>query len=144
MYKAYKDNEKVAFYLVYVREIHPVAQSKLAPGDKPKGPQDVAQAKTIEDRILAASACMEGLKLTLPVLIDTMDGVAEKAYRGVPACTAVIDLEGKVVFHSTGPGGAQPKEAEKALKKLLGDQPTTTSRPATQAASQPQAALPGK
>ena len=32
------------------------------------------------------------LKLTLPTLIDSMDGVVAKAYRGVPAATAVDDL----------------------------------------------------
>jgi len=62
------------------------------------------------------------LNLTLPVLIDSMDGVAEKAYRGVPAATAIVDLDGNLVFHSDGPNGVQPKEAEKVLRRLL-DQP---------------------
>jgi len=134
---AYKGNEKVAFYLVYVREIHPVKEPKVAPGETPKGPQDIAQAKNLEERILAASACMKGLKLTLPVVIDTMDGVAEKAYRGVPACTVVIDLQGNVVFHSTGPSGSQPKEAERVLRKLGLEPVSATSRPASQPATQP-------
>ena len=136
MYEAYKGNDKVAFYMIYVREIHPVGQSKLAAGEKPTGPRDVAQAKNLDERILAASACMEGLKLTLPVLIDTMEGVAEKAYSGVPASTAVIDLEGKVVFHSIGPGGSQPRQAEMALKQL-GIEPQAASQPASASAPAP-------
>ncbi|MBI5724934.1 MAG: hypothetical protein HZA50_13320 [Planctomycetes bacterium] len=136
MYEAYKGNENVVFYLVYVREIHPVAKSALAPGEKPKDPKDVAQAKNLDERILTASACMEGLKLTLPVLIDTMEGTADKAYSGVPSTTAVINTEGNVVFHSIGPGGSQPKKAEEALKKL-GLEPAPAKKPASQPASKP-------
>ena len=65
---------------------------------------------------------MEGLKLTLPILIDGMDGVAEKAYKGKPAATAVVDKHGKIAFYSHGPRGAQPKQADAVLKKLLASQ----------------------
>ena len=115
LYKAYKDNEKVAMYLIYVNEAHP-ARTTNAKGE---GPSSVGRHRSIDEKVLAASKCMEGLKMTLPVLIDGMDGVVEKAYRGRPAATAVIDLDGKVVFHSTGPRGAQPPEADKHLKKLI-------------------------
>jgi hypothetical protein len=46
--------------------------------------------------------------------------VVENAYRCVPAATAIIDLEGNVVFHSRGPKGVQPNEAARVLKELLG------------------------
>ena len=107
MYAAYKDSEDVAFYLVYVREAHPVAQPKLKAGEKPTTPSQITQPKTLDERVLAASACMKGLHLTLPVLIDTMDGAAGTAYRGVPAATVVIDREGTVVFHASGPNGSR-------------------------------------
>ena len=115
LYKAYKGNEKVAMYLVYVNETH------LAKTNDPKGegPHGIKPHRNIEGRLQAASKCMEGLKLTVPVLIDRMDAVVEKAYRGSPGATAVIDLEGKVVFHTIGPRGVQPAEADTLLKKLI-------------------------
>ena len=69
LYKAYKDNEKVAMYLVYVNEAHP-ARTTAA---KSEGPSSVGKHKSMDEKVLAASKCMEGLKMTLPILIDGMD-----------------------------------------------------------------------
>lgn len=123
---AYKDNPKVAMFLIYVREAHPVREPPEPVEGRPKGPGDIPQHKDMDDRIVAASACREGLHLTLPVLIDTMDGVVERSYRGVPAATAIVDLDGNLAFHARGPRGVQPKKAEDVLKKLLGE-PTAGS-----------------
>ena len=128
MYVAYKDNPQVAMFLIYVREAHPVKEPKEPAEGRPKGPSDISQHKSMDDRVLAASACREGLKLTLPVLIDTMDGVIERSYRGVPAATAIVDLEGKLAFHSRGPHGVQPKKAEEVLGRLLGKGPTSGAK----------------
>ena len=54
---------------------------------------DIAQHKTLEDRIAAASQCLEGLKLTLPTLIDSMDNAAHTAYGVRAAAMAIIDLD---------------------------------------------------
>jgi hypothetical protein len=121
LYVAYRDNPKVAVYLIYVREIHPVKEPQEPRAGKPKGPSDITQHKTLDDRIMAASACREGLNLSLPILIDRMDGVVEKAYDGVPAATAIVDLNGNLVFHSHGPNGVQPRKAEKVIRELLGE-----------------------
>lgn len=121
MYAAYKNNEKLAMLLVYVREAHPAKEAPAADGDGLKRPADITQPKTTDERVLAASACVQGLKLTLPVLIDTMDGVVMRAYKGWPAATAIVDPDGNVVFYRRGPNGVQPKEAEKVLRKLVGD-----------------------
>ncbi len=144
LYKAYKDNDKVAIFLVYINEAHPAgAWSEAGAAGKPKGPSDIGQHRNLADRIIAASTCMDDLKLTLPILIDTMDGVTERAYRGRPAATAVVDLEGKIIFYSKGPGGAQPKKAKAVIKKALASWPTSrpstqpTSRPSTQPTTQP-------
>jgi hypothetical protein len=117
LYKAYKDNDKVAILLVYVNEAHPVRNPKA--DRKSTGPAGIGRHRRIEDRVLAASKCMKGLRLSLPILIDGMDGTAERAYRGRPAATAVVDLEGKVVFHSIGPRGVNPREGGKHIKALL-------------------------
>jgi len=75
----------------------------------------------IEERAILATKCVSELKLSLPVLIDKMDGVAEKAYKGRPDRICIVDLDGKVAYYSKrGPRGFKPDEAEEALKKLLG------------------------
>jgi hypothetical protein len=148
LYEAYKDNDKVEIFLVYVREAHPVRRARptTAPGERRlKRPTEITRHKNIDDRILAAASCMEGLGLSLPALIDGMDGPTEKAYGGYPAGTAVVDLNGRVVFYSRGPRGCQPKKAEKALRGLLtkagrlSGSPTTrpNTRPATPPSTQP-------
>jgi len=116
LYEAYKD--KVAFLFVYVREAHPVRQGKEG-GAEARSPKDIAQTRSLAERAMAATDCLRGLKVTLPVLIDTMDGKTEKGYGGHPAGTAVIDRDGRIGFTSRGPGGIKPKDAEKVLKKLL-------------------------
>ena len=116
LYEAYKD--KVEFLFVYIREAHPVRQGKEG-GAEARSPQDIAQTPSLAERAIAATDCLRGLKVTLPVLIDPMDGKVEKGYGGHPAGTAVIDRDGRICFTSRGPSGVKPKEAEKVLKELL-------------------------
>jgi iodothyronine deiodinase-like protein len=138
LYKAYKNNPNVAILLIYVNEAHPVRSKKGTAADA-RDHRDIGRATKIQDRVLAASKCMEGLKLTLPILIDGMDSAAQKAYRGSPAATAVIDLQGKIVLHTIGPSGARPDLARREIEKLLakGGFPERTSPPASQPASRP-------
>jgi hypothetical protein len=130
LYVSYKDHPKVAMYMVYVREAHPVSEPKDVPEGGALGPANIGQHKDLSDRVLAASACRQGLRLSLPMLIDTMDGVVEKAYRCVPAATAIVDLDGNLVFYARGPNGVQPKKADAVLKKLLSE-PGPAADPAT-------------
>jgi hypothetical protein len=111
LYVSYK--QQAAFFLVYISEAHP----NLLKGDIAgiKGPP-----KDINERAILAAQCVSELKLSLPVLLDSMEGVAEKAYRGRPDRICIVDLDGKVAYYSArGPRGFKPEEAEEALKKLL-------------------------
>ena len=146
MYEAYKD--KVAFLFVYLREAHPVRQGKEG-GAEARSPKDIAQTRSLAERAMAATDCLRGLKVTLPVLIDTMDGKTEKGYGGHPAGTAVIDRDGRICFTSRGPNGVRPKEAEKALKELLANKgklgaDVPLSEPAAEPAAEPPARRPAK
>jgi len=150
LYKAYKD--KAQIFLVYIREAHPAPEKAQA--DRPAGKQQpqraanvaIAQPKTIDERAIAADKCMKGLNMTIPILLDPIEGDYLKAYGGWPAGTVVIDIDGKVVHWTRGaPSGARPKDAEAALKKLIAAggaaieekwKPVKIS-PATQPATQP-------
>ena len=132
MYREYKGNKKVAFFLVYVREAHPVRKAANTSDHR-----SVTKHKTMNSKVLAASKCLKGLKLSLPCLIDTLEGKVERAYRGKPAATAVVDINGKVVFHSHGPRGVRPGKVRKVLKKLLPTQPEPTTQPTSQPTTKP-------
>ena len=121
LYAAYKD--KAEFFLVYIREAHPTDARpgvEGRPGDPSRGQPDVKQAKSVDERAIAAGRCEKDLKLTLPIIIDDMQGTAEKAYGGWPDRIAVIDIAGRIAYHSgPGPGGFNLPAAERALKAVL-------------------------
>jgi hypothetical protein len=124
LYKAYKD--KAQFFLVYIREAHPSPDKGQADEQRAKeqlkrfGDKGIAQPKTMDERVIAADKCMKDLKLTIPILLDSIEGDYLKAYGGWPAGTVVIDIDGKVAYWTRGaPTGCKPGEAEAALKKLL-------------------------
>jgi hypothetical protein len=124
LYKAYKD--KAQFFLVYIREAHP-SPEKGGPDEqrakeqlKRFGDKGIAQPKTMDERVIAADKCMKDLKLTIPILLDSIEGDYLKAYTGFQAGTVVIDIDGKIAYWTRGaPSGCKPSEAEAALKKLL-------------------------
>jgi len=116
LYAAYKD--KVEFFLIYIREAHPTEERAGGRPGRSAG-VDVSQPRTADERALVAGDCLKALRLSLPTLVDGMDGAVEKAYGGWPAGTVILDVGGRVCFHSRGPSGAKPKEAEAILKQLL-------------------------
>ena len=124
LYKAYKD--KAQFMLVYIREAHPTPDKKQPDAERAKqqlrrfGDMGITQPKTLQERVIAADKCMKGLKLTIPIVLDPIEGDYLKAYGGWPAGTTVIDIDGKVAYWTRGnPRGAKPADAEAALKKLI-------------------------
>jgi len=108
---------------VYIREAHPTDArpgQEGRPGNPARGDPDVKQPRTLDERVIAATACMQALKLSIPILVDDMEGTTEKAYGGWPDRIALIDVDGKIAYHSgPGPGGFRPAMAEQMLKALL-------------------------
>ena len=117
LYREYKDDDKVAMYFIYISEAHP-AKQQTRPGKQTK-PNQVARHKNIEDRVNAAIRCVDGLKLSVPILIGDMDGKTQRDYRASPAGTVVIDKDRKIAYHARGPRGSQPEKAKAVIKKLL-------------------------
>ncbi|MBT3380061.1 MAG: hypothetical protein HN742_22560 [Lentisphaerae bacterium] len=116
MFQQYKD--RAAFLLIYIREAHPTDgwQVKANVRDKVV----YAAPKAMDDRALIASDCLKGLKLTLPCLLDDMQGSANRDYAAWPARFCIVRTDGTVHYYSgRGPRGFKPKEAENALIKLL-------------------------
>ncbi len=108
---AYKTQTQ--FFLVYISEAHPdIVNTETG--------KAYGQPKTVEGRAVLAQKCITELRLSIPVLMDTTEGAAEKAYQGRPDRICIVDLDGKVAYYgSRGPRGFKPKEAEQALKVIL-------------------------
>jgi hypothetical protein len=70
--------------------------------------------------VKVAHACHSQLKMSIPCLVDEIDNAVDKAYSGAPDRLCVIDIDGKVAYHSKrGPWGFKPMDAIKVLKEVL-------------------------
>jgi len=119
MYQTYKD--RAAFYIVYIREAHPTDGWQVASNERDQ--VLFADPKTLEQRAEVASACVLGLEMTIPCLLDDMANTANNAYAGWPDRLYVIDKAGRIALKGgPGPRGFKPAEAEHALKTLLADE----------------------
>ena len=80
----------------------------------------IADPKTVEERRQVAKDFASQFKMTLPILIDSIDDAAEKAFAGWPDRIYVLDAEGKVTFKGQpGPRGFKVDEVPPVLDKLL-------------------------
>jgi hypothetical protein len=91
----------------------------------------VAQPATQAARNLVASQCCQALKLTMPLLVDTIDDQVNRAYSGFPDRLYLIDREGKVAYKGgRGPFAYRPRELEQTLLMLLIDEELSKAAPA--------------
>ncbi len=114
MYHQYKD--RAAFYVVYIEEAHASDGWQLPVNEKQK--VIYANPTTSAEREAVAGACIRGLKIEIPALIDNIDNATEKAYSAWPDRLYVIDKQGRIAFKSApGPYGFRPKQMEEALQR---------------------------
>jgi type I thyroxine 5'-deiodinase len=115
LYRAYKD--RVAFYVVYIQEAHPIDAWQL--DDNLKDDVLVASTTTLDERVNVAGVCMTKLGIELPAVVDGSDNAVERAYTGWPDRLYVIDRDGRIAHKSAaGPFGFKPAEVEVVLKRL--------------------------
>ncbi len=119
MYARYRD--RVDFYAVYIREAHPTDGWSMESNDRVG--VKVAQHKTAVDRSQAAALCSSVLAMSIPMLVDTIDDSANRAYSGFPDRLYMIDRNGKVAYKGgRGPFGYKPRELEQTLVMMLMDE----------------------
>jgi hypothetical protein len=114
LYASYKS--KVHFHVVYIREAHPT-DGWVVPDNRFK----ITDPKTLEERQKAARDFATELKLTLPILVDTLDDRGNSLYGGWPDRVYIIDADGKIALKGgLGPFGFTPsvKAAFGVLEKL--------------------------
>lgn len=97
------------FVIVYIEETHPSDGWRLGNN------YDIKQHQTIENRMRAAKQ-LSDLDPHCPILVDKMDGEANRLYGAMPEKFFII-LDGIIVYESAiGPWGCQPEEVADWLK----------------------------
>lgn len=115
LHAAYK--EKAHIYILYIREAHPTDGWAL-----PKNRFEITDPKTLEERRKVAKEFAAQLKVSIPILVDTMDDKVEKIYAGWPDRLYIVDRRGAIVHKGgPGPGGFRPsvQVAPGILDKLI-------------------------
>ncbi len=79
------------------------------------------QPTTIDERAEVAEACVLGLNLAMPTLLEDIDDAVDQAYAALPERLYVIDPDGGVT-HQAGPGpfGFDTDAWEKAIQEAIG------------------------
>ena len=109
------------FFLVYIREAHPVDGSQAESGARDRFL--IEDPKTQEERERVARDFARQFKMSLPILVDTIDNKVERAYNAMPDRIYVIDARGKIAYKGGhGPDGFRVSEVPPVLDKLLGVQ----------------------
>jgi Iodothyronine deiodinase len=126
MYARWRD--QVDFYAVYIREAHPVdgwsSESNDRVGIK------VVQPKSTEERRQVAVDCCASLRMSMPLLVDSIDDVVGRAYSGFPDRLYLIDRDGKVAYKGgRGPFGYKPRELEQTMVMMLMDEAKSAAKP---------------
>jgi hypothetical protein len=116
MHERYKDH--ATFLTIYVREAHPSDGWRMDSNDK--AGIVVSQPKSTDERTRVAATCCTTLKMTMPLLVDTIDDRVGHAYSGMPDRLYVIDRSGRIAYQGgRGPFGFRPAEMEQSLIMLL-------------------------
>jgi alkylhydroperoxidase family enzyme len=81
------------------------------------------QPKTVEEREAVAAKCCAALRMSMPLLVDTIDDRVGHSYSGMPDRLYLIDKQGFVAYKGgRGPFGFKPGELEQALVMHMLDQ----------------------
>jgi hypothetical protein len=111
--------DRVAFFIVYIREAHPEGGWVLA--DNRRDDVALVDPTTLDERAGAASACVLRLQTRIPVALDDVDDEVALAYGGWPDRLYLVDRDGRVAFQGErGPDGFRPEELEAAIEADLG------------------------
>ena len=115
---------RAQFYVVYTREAHATGEWEVD-RNKDEGIQ-VEQPKTLDARKTLASAARDKLKITVPILIDSPENEAAKAFGTGANSAYVINRDGKIAVRQEW---FEPNALRRAIDEAVRSAPST--RPAT-------------
>ncbi len=112
-------HDRADFRLVYIKEAH--AEGDWQSTINQKDGIDLPPARSFQEKRAHAELCVR--KLSLPftsVVVDGMDGAAEKAYSAWPSRVYIVGRDGRVAFDSRlGEQDFHPAEFEASLREIL-------------------------
>lgn len=113
-----KYHDSVEFFVVYIREAHPLDGHSPLGGD---GNPVVEEPLTLSERSDVAKVCMTKMELApIPALLDNLDNAVEQAYAGHPDRLYLVGRDGNIAYRGgPGPGGFLPDELESAIQSEL-------------------------
>jgi len=112
----------VAFYVVYIREIHPTDGWQVSANEHDS--VLVREHRSFEERVEVAETCMSKLGLDIPALVDEMDDRVAIAYAAMPERLYLIGRDGRVAYKGgMGPILFRPEEWEAAIEQELAPAP---------------------
>jgi thiol-disulfide isomerase/thioredoxin len=115
LHEQYKD--RAHFVLVYVREAHPTDGWA-----QPDNPFQIRSPRSLEERRKVAQDFAAKLKLSIPIVVDSIDDKTEAAYSCWPNRMVIIDAQGNIAdTGSAGPQGTSTsaRKAPAILERLL-------------------------
>ena len=111
-------SDSVHFLVVYIREAHP-EEGWILPENRRSGIA-VHEAVTDDERRKVASICAVNLKISMPIVVDTVDNAVASAYGGWPDRLYLISSDGRIAYQGgEGPFGFDPAELEHAIVREL-------------------------
>jgi hypothetical protein len=117
LFRAYGD--RVAFFIVYIREAHPEDGWVLA--DNREAGVRIADPTSSGERQEVAQTCSTIFSLEIPVLVDGVGDEVARLYGGWPERLYLIGTDGTVAYQGEeGPFGFHPEELEAAIERELG------------------------
>lgn len=117
LYAEYAD--RLAFFLVYIREAHP-EEGWVLTWNRKVGVR-VRDPTTFDERAELAATCVQRLSIAMPVLVDDPDNSVARAYGGWPIRFWIIGRDGRVAYRAKdGPFGFKPAEFRASIEAQLG------------------------
>ena len=117
LFRAYGD--RVAFFIVYIREAHPEDGWVLA--DNREAGVRIADPTSSGERQEVAQTCSTIFSLEIPVLVDGVGDEVARLYGGWPERLYLIGTDGTIAYQGEeGPFGFHPEELEAAIERELG------------------------
>ncbi|MBI2918269.1 MAG: hypothetical protein HYY01_09760 [Chloroflexi bacterium] len=92
----------VRFFTVYTREPHPA--------------ENYPHHTSYEQKLRHAAHCRQQDGITMPIIVDSLDGEIHRAYGTLPNMVYIIDRRGRIFFRSQW---TQHREIREALEELI-------------------------
>ena len=106
--------EKVAFFIVYIKEAHP--EDGWALTYNRRSGIALQDPQSTEERTEVAASCALRMRTSIPVLIDEINNDVARQYGGWPDRLYLVGKNGRITFQGgEGPFGFKPEQLDRAI-----------------------------